>query len=108
MSFEKIEWLPVAKKLLGMRDRFTREAILTDFRHHHRLDAVNLQNGLWATPVASNRYAVVWREHPQDPEAVTILAIVAAQIKKVEDAATLKQKLRQAAVVESKEPLAAF
>lgn len=114
MSF-RIEWLPSARRLIGRRDRFTQDEILEDFkgkledfRAHPDENAIEVDKGIYATPVAENRYAVVWSLDPQDSNVVNIHAILATQMRKSEDKAVLKRKLERVALVESNGALTLF
>lgn len=96
----KYEWSPEANELLGARDRFTRSAIRKDFEAHPEQDKVTLDaaNCLYATPVADNRYAVIWETRADN--LVLVKAVVASQLKG-ENAADLKAKLEKLVSVES-------
>lgn len=113
MSFQ-IAWLPAARKLIGLRDRFTQDEIikdftarLEDFTAHPAENAIELEDGVYATPVAENRYTVVWDFDPQENVA-HIRAILATQLKKFEDKAALKHKLERVALAESNGALTAL
>jgi len=84
-----------------MRDRFTRAAIQKDFEAHPEQDRVTLDaaDSLYATPVADNRYTVIW-QLLADHLAV-VKAVVASQLRG-ESGADLKRKLEQVVAVESK------
>lgn len=96
----KYEWSPEANELLGARDRFTRSAIRKDFEAHPEQDRVTLDaaNSLYATPVADNRYTVIWQT--QADNLVLVKAVVASQLKG-ENASDLKAKLEKLVSVES-------
>lgn len=105
------DWLPEAKKLLEMRDRFTRKAIQTEFELHPASGAVTLDapKRWYATPVANNRYTVVWQLDEQANRKVAhVKAVVAAQLKPAQltpegaqAVADLKEKLEKVAQQES-------
>jgi hypothetical protein len=96
----EVDWSPEAKELLGMRDRFTREAIMSDFKENPGKDAVPLDpdQKWYATPVANNRYTVVWQ---QVEKVAQVKAVVASQLKG-ESAADLKEKLEKVVAFETK------
>jgi hypothetical protein len=96
----EVDWSPEAKELLGMRDRFTRLAIMNDFKENPEKDAVALDadQKWYATPVSNNRYTVVWR---QDAKVAHVKAVVASQLKG-ESAADLKEKLEKVVAFETK------
>lgn len=95
-----VDWLPEAKELLGMRDRFTRTAIMTEFKGAPLLNSVVLDTTKrwYATPVANNRYTVVW--HKLDNNVAQVKAVVASQWKG-EKATDLKSKLEKVAAFET-------
>lgn len=94
------EWSPEALELLAVRDRFTRSAIRKDFEAHPEQDMVTLDaaSGLYATPVADNRYTVIWKTLA-DRRAV-VKAVVASQLQG-ETGADLKTKLEKVVAAES-------
>ena len=96
----EVDWSPEAKELLGMRDRFTRVEIMNDFKQNPEKDAVALDpdQKWYATPVANNRYTVVWR---QEARVARVKAVVASQLKG-ESAADLKEKLEKVVAFETK------
>jgi len=83
-----------------MRDRFTRSAIRKDFEAHPRQDMVTLDTakGLYATPVANNRYTVIWQVLANN--LALVKAVVASQLRG-ESGADLKTKLEKVVAVES-------
>ena len=83
-----------AEPLLRPYDRFMRAEIERDFPYQvgHGGVVVDLDEGLKATPVADNRFTVVWRWNAQQqPEVV---AVAAAQFRD-EKPADLRRKLEQ-------------
>lgn len=96
----KYEWSRQAKELLGMRDRFTRSAIQKDFEAHPEQDRVTLDaaSALYATPVADNRYTVIWQALAG--HLAVVKAVVASQLRG-ESGADLKRKLEQVVAAES-------
>lgn len=75
-----VKWSQRAVKLLGKRDRYTREAIRRDFESDPKQDGFQLDESLhyWITPVADNRYSVVWEMDP-DSQTATVQAVVPAR-----------------------------
>ncbi len=67
-----VRWLPAARKLLGKRDRYTREAIERDFKQDPRREAIEFDQArhCWVTPVADNRYSVIWHMDPDGSVAI--------------------------------------
>jgi hypothetical protein len=114
----QIRWLPSARRLIGLRDRFTQDEILKDFKaklegfgvppRDDDPNAIEVDQGVWATPVAENRYIVLWSRDPQDSDAVNIRAVLATQLRKSEDQAVMRQKLERVALVESNGALKLF
>jgi hypothetical protein len=96
----KYKWSPQAKELLGLRDRFTRAAIQKDFESHPEQDMVTLDavEALYATPVADNRYTVIWKAMTDN--LAEVKAVVASQLRG-ESGADLKTKLEKVVAVES-------
>ena len=96
----KYEWSSKAKVLLGMRDRFTRSAIQKDFEQHADRNKVTLDadSNLYATPVADDRYAVIWQLSSGDQAEVK--AVVASQLRG-EAGASLKTKLEKVMAAQS-------
>jgi hypothetical protein len=66
----KVTWMPWAEQLLHKRDRYTRGAIVEEFCSDPRRGALALDpaSGWFATPVANNRFTVVWH-HVKDGDA---------------------------------------
>ncbi|SRR5258706_13966283 len=91
---DTINWVDVARELLARRDRFTRRAIERDFKANHRHDNVVLDDAakLYATPVAENRYAVIWRRLGE--RSIEVRAVVASRLTKT-DSADLKSSLEK-------------
>lgn len=85
----KYDWQPT-EALLVQRDRFTRAAIRRDFEDHPDRDMVKVDGGLLATPVADNRYTVIWRLNGQ---LAQVKAVVASQLRG-ENPSALRQKLQ--------------
>lgn len=83
-----------------MRDRFTRAAIRNEFEAHPEQDRVTLDSArcLYATPVADNRYTVIWQQLADNQALVK--AVVASQLRG-ENGADLKLKLEKVVAVES-------
>ena len=94
------EWSREARELLGVRDRFTRSAIRRDFEAHPEQDAVTLDaaDRLYATPVADDRYTVIWQALAGN--LALVKAVVASQLR-CENGADLKKKLEKAVAMES-------
>lgn len=67
----RAEWQSWAEKLLDKRDRYTRNAIRTEFERspRERATALDAALGWYATPVASNRFTVVWRLNESEGKA---------------------------------------
>lgn len=76
--------------LLVQRDRFTRAAIRRDFEDHPDRGMVLVDGGLLATPVADNRYTVIWR---LKGKLAQVQAVVASQLRG-EGPVALRQKLQ--------------
>lgn len=87
-------------ELLGARDRFTRSAIRKDFEAHPEQNKVTLdaERLLFATPVADNRYTVIWQAVDENMARVT--AVVASQLRG-EKGSDLKIKLEKVVEAES-------
>jgi hypothetical protein len=85
---------------MGARDRFTRSAIKKDFEAHPEQNRVTLDAAehLYATPVADNRYTVIWQV--QDDNQAVVKAVVASQLRG-ENGADLRAKLEKVVVAES-------
>ena len=90
------EWNPT-KSLLDQRDRFTRVQIQKDFEAHPDLHKLDVEGGLFATPVAGNRYTVIWKRLGNRAE---VKAVVASQLRG-EDPAALRTKLQRVIEAES-------
>jgi|GraSoiStandDraft_41_1057321.scaffolds.fasta_scaffold1916015_2 hypothetical protein len=95
-----VDWSDDAKRLLGLRDRFTRDKIMHEFEENPGKDAVLLDpdQKWYATPVANNRYAVIWVQK----ETVADVRVVVASQLKGESAADLKDKLEKVVEFETK------
>ncbi|MGH8673454.1 MAG: hypothetical protein ACREVG_04000 [Burkholderiales bacterium] len=93
---DRIELTPTARELLARRDRFTRRAIEKDFAEKHVESNVLLDSdaGLYVTPVADDRYAVIWRR--LEDRLVEVKAVVASRLTKRGNAAELKSSLEKA------------
>lgn len=89
-----------AEVLLRPFDRFTRADIVDDFpRQVRRGEVYDLgEAGLKATPVADNRYTVVWRAEPNG--RTEVMAVAAAQYRG-ETPEALRRKLGRAVEAQS-------
>lgn len=83
-----------ARELLARRDRFTRRTIVKDFAAKHVESNVLLDRNLYVTPVADDRYAVIWRM--LEDGLVEVKAVVASRLTKRGNAAELKSSLEKA------------
>jgi hypothetical protein len=83
-----------------MRDRFTRTTIMSEFKDAPGRNCVQLDAAKhwYATPVANNRYTVVW--HKVGNNVAQVKAVVASQLKG-ESAADLKSKLEKVVAYET-------
>lgn len=83
-----------------MRDRFTRAAIRKEFEAHPEEAMVTLdaEEALYATPVADNRYAVIWKALSGD--LAEVKAVVASQLRG-ESGPELRTKLEKVVAAES-------
>jgi hypothetical protein len=90
------EWNP-AKSLLNLRDRFTRVEIQREFEADPELHKLDVEGGFFATPVAGNRYTVIWKRLGNLAE---VKAVVASQLRG-EDPAALRTKLERVVEAES-------
>ena len=90
------DWNPTTS-LLDQRDRFTRAEIQRDFEAQPDLHRLDVDGGLFATPVSNNRYVVIWRSLG---DRIEVKAVVATQLKG-EDPITLRAKLQQVIKTES-------
>ena len=63
---------------LEIRDRFTRAAIKKEFEAHPEEGMVELDAGLFATPVADNRYTVTWKRLA---DKFVVTSVVAAELR---------------------------
>jgi hypothetical protein len=90
-----------------MRDRFTRSAIKDEFQADPEKDSVTLDAAthLHATPVADNRYTVIWQD--LEGNVARVRAVVASQLRG-ESAPDLKAKLEKVAAVESNGMITSF
>lgn len=91
------DWSP-AQSLLNPHDRFTRAEIKRDFQALHPQCSVQLDGELWATPVADNRYTVIWQL--PEPGHIEIKAVVASQYRG-EQPEALRRKLQRVVEAES-------
>jgi hypothetical protein len=83
--------------LLNLRDRLTRELIRQDFEAHPEQGRVAIAGDLYATPVADNRYTVIWRRFGQ---LANVEAVVASQFRD-ENPEALMERLRRVVDAES-------
>lgn len=83
------------ESLSNLRDRFIRAEVMGDFEAHRDADSIALDNELFATPVADNRYTVIWRRAPDAADSAVVMAVVAAQYGG-EDPQALRRKLQRA------------
>lgn len=83
--------------LLNTRDRLTRSLIRRDFEEQAKDASVELSADLMATPVANNRYTVIWK-HIGD--LAVVKAVVASQFRG-ESAQALRDKLKRVVEAES-------
>ena len=100
MATYKYSWSTEAKELLAMRDRFTRATIRKDFEANpeEEMVLVDAGEGLYATPVADNRYAVIWKLLSNN--LAEVKAVVASQVQG-ESGPDLKRKLEKVVAAES-------
>lgn len=96
----KIDWEPEAEELLRKRDRFTRQAIKDTFADDPYKGALPLDGGAYATPVANNRYTVVWQAGA-DADSVHVKAVVPTQFQS-ESTEKLKEQVREVVALESR------
>lgn len=104
MPVEQVKpiWGPLAKELLARRDRFTRLAIEGEFqanRETTKTVTLDFAHKLYATPVAQNRYTVIW--HRLENNNVEVKAVVASHIRDTENSATLKDRLERVVTFET-------
>ena len=96
----KIDWAPEAEELLRKRDRFTRQAIKETFAVDPYKGALPLDGQAYATPVANNRYTVVWQVGA-DEDSVLVKAVVPTQFQP-DSAEKLKEQVREVVALESR------
>jgi hypothetical protein len=86
-----------SESLANLRDRFIRAEVQNDFEAHPEQGSIELADGLVATPVADNRYTVIWRRIGEAAKGrkAQVKAVVAAQYWG-EDAQALRRKLQRA------------
>lgn len=92
----EVQW-NADESLLNTRDRLTRSLIRRDFETQAKDASVELTADLMATPVADNRYTVIW-QHLGD--LAIVKAVVASQFRG-ENAQALRDKLRRVVEAES-------
>ena len=96
MTAYQYKWNPT-KSLLDQQDRFTRVEIQKDFEAHPDQNKLEVEGGLFATPVARNRYTVIWKRLGN---LADVKAVVASQLRG-EDPAELRRKLERVIQAES-------
>lgn len=77
MKYDWTDWTPT-EPLLVQSDRFTRAAIQRDFEADPDRGALAVEGGLLATPVANERYTVIWR---REGAGAQVKAVVASQLR---------------------------
>ena len=77
MSISGVSWDKPADDLLNQRDRFTRQAIREEFSQNPMANAIQFDSSAdgFVTPVADNRYSVIWYRDPASQQA-TVHAVV--------------------------------
>ena len=81
----EVIWNSDADKLLYKRDRFTRDAIKSDFKVDPKKGAIMFDEDkhLFVTPVADKRYTVVWELDDQHGKMIAnVRAVVPTQFVK--------------------------
>lgn len=92
MNKVSVRWSKDAVRLLGKRDRYTQETIRTEFENAPTQGGVEFDaaNHLWVTPVADNRYSVVW-EMDDHAMVAKVQAVVPARFTSTDPAAVREQ-----------------
>lgn len=91
MANYTVSWRTEALQDLGQRDRYTREAVLSEFpdliSKSETPDSLGVRvvgTTLFATPVAGNRYSVVWGLD-KERESIEVLAVSQREVKNKAD-----------------------
>src|ERR1700683_5075284 len=79
MTAYNIEWADIAQQLLRKRDRYTDDLIRQEFRPIET-EAVRIGQCRYVTPVADNRYVVVW-DRPPSSTVANVRAVVPTQLR---------------------------
>lgn len=91
MTTPKVDW-QATEPLLVQRDRFTRAAIREEFEAQpDKATTMPVEGGLLATPVADDRYTVIWKRLGG---LAQVKAVVASRLYG-EDPHTLREKLQR-------------
>ncbi len=101
MSKLGVTWEEPAERLLLQRDRFTRQAITEEFARDPRERAIvfDPEHKGYLTPVADNRYSVVWYLD-EDQQAAVVRAVVPSTNVVEQDG--LKDYVQRVVQIESK------
>lgn len=96
-----VRWSRDAVKLLGKRDRGTERVIRADFERAPTeggilFDAAKHQ---WVTPVADNRYSVVWALDP-DSNTANVQAVLPARFTST-DPVSVKEQVGKVILMET-------
>ena len=79
MASNNVNWSDIAQQLLRKRDRYTDDLIRQEFRPVET-EAVRIGQCRYVTPVADNRYVVVWDRTPSSTVA-SVRAVVPTQLR---------------------------
>lgn len=108
MAQAECEWTQGANLLMNPHDRFTRAEIRRDFDRLRRSDSINLDSIWRVTPVADNRYLVLWHQPEQQPKEKVIVDAVIEAPYRGEEPDVLKQKMARCIIAESHGRLTPF
>jgi hypothetical protein len=87
-----ITWNIEADNLLRRRGNYMRDLIRTEFERNPRKDALLFDRNCYVTPVADDRYSVVWRFNPLRRIA-EVSAVVPTHFGPGEDKRSLKERI---------------
>lgn len=102
----RVKWLDPARKTLARRDSLMREAITVEFENAPRTEATAEigeldHHSYFTTPVAGNRYTVVWDLEPNEAGGVAnVHSVVPVRFAK-SDRKTLSREVSEVVMRES-------
>lgn len=83
MSDLSVSWEDSAINMLDGRDRYTRNTIREEFRREPEKGAIEFDTAqhIVLTPVAENRFSVIWKLDPSVRRAVVLAVVALTNIK---------------------------